>query len=98
MTNNTPLFLRTKTSSIFLLLSVIVFTFWVLTKIIENVYHYPVVGAIFEIFWLPVIALTLVVPVLSLIKWRKEKFNLRSLNFYSILIIIFTVLMVIFVQ
>jgi hypothetical protein len=35
-------------------------------------------------------------PILSLIQWRKEKFNFRSFNLYSIIIIILIILLTIF--
>jgi len=95
MANQSPIFIKTKTSLVFLVLSIIVFTFWFLSRII-NVYYFPFVGAIFELLWLPVIALTLLLPILSLIQWRKEKFNFRSFNLYSIIIIILIILLTIF--
>ncbi len=94
MTNQSTIYIKTKKSLIFLVLSIIIFTFWVLSVII-NVYHFAFVGAIFELLWLPVITLTLILPILSLIQWRKEKFNFRSLNLYSIIILILTILLTI---
>jgi hypothetical protein len=94
MANQSPIFIITKTSLVFSVLSIIVFTFWFLSRII-NVYHFPFVGAIFELLWLPVIALTLILPILALIEWRKEKFNFRSFNLYSIIILILTIFMTI---
>lgn len=84
-----------KTGKIILFLSIIVFIFWVLGKA-TNVYYFTFVGAIFEILWLPIVALTFVLPILSLVYWRKEKFNFRSPGFYSIVVLIITILMAIF--
>jgi hypothetical protein len=95
MTNNTPVFTSAKISLVFLLLSVFIFSFWLLGRMI-NVYHFPFVGAIFEILWLPIIVLTFILPVLLFLNWRKEKFILRSLNLYSIIIIISVILLAIF--
>jgi hypothetical protein len=41
----------------------------------------------FEILWLPVIAITVALPVVAFIFWTKEKFNVRSFYLYAILII-----------
>lgn len=84
-------FKNTGTSKIVFLLSMIVFLFCFMGWSI-NVYHFPFIGAIFEIFWLPIILMTFSLPIFSLILWFKEKFNLGSFYFYSILSIGVTVL------
>ncbi len=82
---------NSRTSKIVLALSLIVFLFWLQGWVI-NIYHITIVGVIYEIMWLPVIALTFVLPVLILLLWFKEKFNLRSLYFYSLILLTATVL------
>ena len=84
-----------KRGKIILLLNIAVFIFWFLSKAI-NVYYFAFVGAIFEILWLPIIALTFVLPILSAVYWRKEKFIFQSFNFYSIVVTIMTILLIIF--
>lgn len=74
-----------KASKTIFILSVTVMLFWILGNTI-NVYNVAIVGAIFEILWLPMIALTLVLPVVSIVFWSKEKFAVRSLSLYSLLI------------
>ena len=88
---------RTRIGKIFFLLSLIVFLFWLLAGVI-NVYHFSVVGAIFEILWLPVIAITFGLPVFSFIYWVKKKFNLRSFYFYSIIMMLATGLLIVFMN
>ncbi len=78
-----------------LLLSLLIFCFWLMSRKI-NVYQFPLVGAIFELLWLPVIALTLAVPVLSFLSWRKEYFDMRSLNLYALIVVVLTIVMLIF--
>ena len=73
------------------LLSILTAVFWSMGQLI-NVYHFAVVGAIFEILWLPMIALLVALPILALINWVKEKFNPKSLYLYSVLIILATVI------
>lgn len=84
-----------KTSLVLLILSLLVFSFWVLSRIV-NVYHFAIGGAIFEILWLPMIALTFILPLLSFLNWKKEKFALRSFNLISIIISISVILLVVF--
>ena len=84
-----------KASKIILLLSIAVFIFWLPGKSID-VYHFAFVGVIFEILWLPIIAMTFVLPIMSFVFWRKEKFNLRSRGFYSIVVLVMTILMAVF--
>ena len=61
-----------------------------------DVYHFALVGAIYEILWLPMITLLVFIPLFSLISLVKEKFHVKSLHYYSILIIITTILFMFF--
>ena len=82
-------------NKLILLLSIIVFLYWFLSRTI-NVYQYAIVGAIFEILWLPVLVFTFLLPVLVLWLWHKEHFAFRSLNPYSLLISVLTILVMVF--
>jgi hypothetical protein len=82
--NSTP-FKNSRTSIIVFILSIISSGYWWLAKGI-NVYSYAIVGAIFEILWLPVLGMLFLLPILSLIFLLKEKINVRSLYIYSMLI------------
>ena len=95
MSQGIIIFKNSRISKIFFLLSVLVFAFWCLGQII-NVYRFAVVGAIFEILWLPMLAMLLALPIMSFIFWRKEKFNLRSFYLFTILIVVMTVLLMVF--
>ncbi|MEO7316510.1 MAG: hypothetical protein ABIW47_15075 [Ginsengibacter sp.] len=97
MLHKTSPFLKTQRSFVFLMVSIIVCAFWILGNTF-NVYHFPIVGAIFEMIWLPVIAVTFILPVIAFIHWRKEKYNVRSLHLYTILIILLAVLWGIFIR
>lgn len=85
---------KLNTPKIVFVLSILTSVFWCLGQFV-NVYYFAVVGAIFEIVWLPMIALLIVLPILSFIYLVKEKFNLRSLYLYSFLIVLATVLFMI---
>ena len=75
-------------------LSLFVSLFW-LSGLAINVYHFAIVGAVIEIIWLPAIALTFIMPVISFVFLIKEKFSLRSLYLYSFLIIVVPFLLVV---
>lgn len=67
------------------LLSLFVAAYWIISLSI-NVYSYAVVGAIFELSWLPALLLTALVPIAAILFWAKEKFSLRSFYFYALLV------------
>lgn len=67
--------------------------FWVLSKKI-NVYKYNLMGAVFEILWLPMIVALLTLPLLAGWFLFKEKVTLYSLNIYTLLITFSTILIV----
>jgi len=69
--------------------------FWWLGNSI-NVYRFALVGAIFEILWLPALAMLFLLPIASLILLIKEKVNIRSLYIYSFLIGMATIFFIIF--
>ena len=95
MKTNLAAFNISITSLIVFIMSILVSGFWWLGQVI-NVYRFDLVGAIFEILWLPVLAMLFILPIISLILWVKEKFNLGSLYLYSILIVVATILLMIF--
>jgi hypothetical protein len=59
--------------------------FWCLGHNID-VYRFVLVGVIFEVLWLPTLAMLIFLPIISLILLVKEKFNIKSLYLYSIII------------
>jgi hypothetical protein len=90
-------FTNLKQSEIVLLLSVAASILWILGQLV-NVYHFAVTGAIFEMLWLPLLIMLVGLPVFSLIMFIREKANVRSLYFYSILIVVATVLFTVLVN
>ena len=89
--HSTP-FQNTRTSKIVFLLSIIVSGYWWLGHTI-NVYSFALVGVIFEIFWLPVLVMLFLLPIISMTLLLKEKGNIKSLYVYSTLIGVTTILM-----
>ena len=88
-------FKNTRTSKIVFLLSIVSSGYWWLGKEI-NVYSSAIVGAIFEMLWLPFLAILFLLPILSIALMIKERVNLRSLYIYSILINVVTICCMIF--
>jgi hypothetical protein len=80
-----------KGSAIVFTLTIIVTIYWYLPLLI-NVYRFPVIGAIYEILWIFMVAALFALPVVSFIFWLKNKFNLRSLYFYSLIISVVSIL------
>ena len=61
--------------------------FWIIAFSI-NIYKYALVGGIFEFLWLPGMLITFLVPLVAGSLWYKERFTLRSINLFTILITI----------
>jgi hypothetical protein len=91
MKENLVVFRNSRSSILVLGLSIFVSAFWLIFQLI-NKYHNVLTGVVFEILWLPMIMLLFIIPIVSLVFWVKEKFHPRSFYFYSILIIIITIL------
>lgn len=70
---------------ILFLLSLLSVIYWLVANSI-NVYQYAFVGALFELTSILMLIVLLVVPILSLYYWYKEKFNLKSIYFYAMVI------------
>jgi hypothetical protein len=87
--NLTP-FKNSRTSKIVFILSILASGFWWLAKGI-NVYRFAIVGAIYELLWIPVLGMLFLLPIMSLVLFVKERVSLRSLYIYSILIVLATI-------
>ena len=83
--DNQPIYKNVILSRIILFASILLLFFWLLSQAFD-VYYYKVVGAIFEILWLPMLAGLFVLPIFSIIFWIKGKFSIKSLYLYSFLI------------
>ncbi len=79
--------MASKTSKIIFYTAVGACLFWIAGSSFR-VYDVPIIGAIFEILWLPALIITLLIPVISMIFLVKEKFSFRSLYLYSFLIVV----------
>ena len=95
MEHNSPDFKNSAPSKVLLILNLIVTAFWVVGKTVD-IYRYDIVGAIFEILWLGMLLGLFVLPVVSIVFFIREKFNLRSLYLYSLILAVGNIYLVIF--
>jgi hypothetical protein len=95
MPHNSIIFKNSLTSKLIFLFSIFVYTFICLGQVID-VYRNAIAGAIFEYLWLPSLGLAIFLPIVSFIFWRKEKFNVRSLYLYTLLLFIAAILFIFF--
>lgn len=72
--------------------------YWVSTLFIKNVYRFVLVGAMYEILWLPMLASLIALPILAFVFWKKERFIIQSVYPFIITIIIAIILLVLFLK
>jgi hypothetical protein len=85
MPGNVVKFKNSKTSAFIFVLAIIISAFWILGQRFD-VYHNAFIGVVFEILWFPLVVLIIFIPIFSFIRLWKEKFNIRSLYLYSLII------------
>ncbi|RAR48582.1 hypothetical protein B0I10_105195 [Flavobacterium lacus] len=68
---------------------VITMIFWILVQNLD-VYRFAIVGALYEILWLPMLATIILLPSAAFYFWYKDKFNINSIFFYLLLVFVFT--------
>jgi hypothetical protein len=92
MEQGTTIFTNSRLSKILFVLSIFIFAYWGIGQSI-NVYHFAVVGAIYEILWLFMLIGLFGLPIVALIFLIKEKFSFKSLYLYTIIIGGFNILL-----
>lgn len=75
--------------------TVVLALFWFLAKH-SALYHFAVVGAIFELLWLPMLLLLAIMPGLSFYFWRGEQWRFTSLYPYCFLLNLVTIAVLVF--
>ena len=90
-------FKNSTTSKVLFFTSVGVLVYWCMGAL-TDVYHFAVVGAVYEILWIFMLIALFIVPIASLIFWIKERFNFRSLYLYAILIPVINILLLVSVR
>jgi len=76
-----------------ILLCGITVLYWI-TANTFNVYSFALVGALFEILWLPMLLMLFGLPLICFVFWVREKFKLRSV--YLLLFLTMLALAIVF--
>ena len=76
-----------------LYLSILVSIFWICSRFV-NVYRFALVGAIFEILWLPMILMLFFLPLIACYFLFKEKFSIHSTYLYALVLMLFTFIII----
>jgi hypothetical protein len=92
MDNQLKFFQKPNTSKSVFFLSVLVSIFWFAARIF-NIYSITIIGAIFEILWLPIAIMTILLPICACIFWVKEKFILKSYYLASLTLLALTIVL-----
>jgi hypothetical protein len=76
-------------------LSVITIIYWAIV-VYTDVYKFAIVGVIYELLWLPLLASVFIIPVISFIQIISAKpINLKLTQLYTFLISLLTILLAI---
>jgi hypothetical protein len=86
---------NTKRGVVILLATMLVALFWS-TAITNNIYKHVLVGVIYEILWLPMMLMIILIPLFSILFWRKEQWSFKTTYPYCIIIHSLTVIFLFF--
>ena len=78
MENKTIKVIKIVVPTFFLVVS---YLFWMIGRT-QDIYKNAFVGTMFEILWLPMILVTLIIPVFSFFMWYKDGFSFKSFFIY----------------
>ncbi len=67
------------------LISILQCIYWLFGNYIP-LYKYAIVGAIFEILWLPMVVLIIGLPILTSIFWVKQRCKIKSFYLYALIL------------
>lgn len=85
-----------KPAKIVLVVSIIVFTFYLVGyTLLADVYRYPIVGTIYELLWLPMLASLLVIPIISVLVFIRNNDKSRIYTVLSVLFIITSIIIMV---
>ena len=92
MTENQSTFHNSIHNKRVLVISFFAALFWIIGNTID-VYQFAITGAFYELLSLPMLALIIFLPIISIVLVIKDKFNRRSMALYSLLLLIPTILL-----
>jgi len=76
---------RNRTIAALLFGTLLAFAFWTVAQLFDT-YKNAAVGAIFEMAWLPMLAIAFGVPLVALYFWVRERFKVSSVFLYLFLL------------
>jgi hypothetical protein len=79
-----------KTGTIILVINVLFLAVWMVAYNL-NVYKVALVGAIYELIWLPLIICLFTLPIVSFIYWKKDGFKIKSKFLYLIVLSVLSI-------
>ena len=82
-------------SLLIFIMTAIICVFFISGQFIDY-YRFKLTGALFELFYLPSMMMIIFIVIFSITRLLKDKFTLKSLYIYSLLIVAFTFLYLIF--
>ena len=92
MTENQSTFHNSLNNKRVLVISFFAAIFWIIGNTID-VYQFAITGAFYELLSLPMLALIIFLPIISIVLVIKDKFNRRSMALYSLLLLTPTILL-----
>ena len=92
MTENQRTFHNSLHNKRVLVISFFAALFWIIGNTID-VYQFAITGAFYELLSLPMLALIIFLPIISIVLVIKDKFNRRSMALYSLLLLTPTILL-----
>ncbi|MDR9486759.1 hypothetical protein [Salibacter sp.] len=78
-----------------LIMSVLLLIYWGLAFLWPSLFEFTIADVIFEMLWVVMMLLIFLAPVLSATLWIWRKMNLKSISFYSLLINLITIIILI---
>ena len=90
MNETSPTFIRTRTSKIIFVLGILTCIYWWLTGTV-SLKDNAILSTLSELAWLPLLLLIFVLTGTSLVLFIRDKFNIKSLNLYTLIICLITI-------
>jgi|JI6StandDraft_1071083.scaffolds.fasta_scaffold155563_2 hypothetical protein len=72
-------------NQVLFILSIITILYWLTAKSL-NVYNNAILGALFELLWLPMIVSVFIGPIFSIVLFVRDKYNTGSLALYALVL------------
>lgn len=82
-------------NQVLFILSIITILYWLTAKSL-NVYNHAIIGALFELLWLPMIVSVFIGPIFSIVLFVRDKYNLESLALYAVVLQVVALYILIF--